>query len=224
MKRNIFSNSITLFFSAIGLSIMTSACTQAPSKTESILSETPTTMMMDHGSMNHRQMDLGPADGDYELRFIDSMIPHHEGAIVMAKDALSKSKRPEIKMLANAIIKAQPSEIKQMQDWRSLWYPKAPTTPMMWHGAMNHSTPMTNGQISSMRMSMDLGASDKGYDDRFLAAMIPHHESAVLMAKDLALKSKRPEMQKLAKEIIASQQAEIDQMNQWRKLWATPQK
>jgi uncharacterized protein (DUF305 family) len=32
------------------------------------------------------------------------------------------------------------------------------------------------------------------------------------------LKSKRPQMQKLAKEIIASQQAEIDQMNQWRKL------
>jgi uncharacterized protein (DUF305 family) len=88
----------------------------------------------------------------------------------------------------------------------------------MWDGTLNHDTPMTGEQMSSMRMSMDLGASDKGYDDRFLAAIIPHHESAVIMAKDLALKSKRPQMQKLAKEIIASQQAEIDQMNQWRKL------
>lgn len=224
MKRNIISNSITLFFSAIGLSLMASACTQAPPKTESTVSATPTAMMMDHGSMNHSQMDLGPADGNYDLRFIDGMIPHHEGAIVMTKDALSKSKRPEIKTLANAILKSQPSEIKQMQNWRSLWYPKAPTTPMMWNGTMNQHTPMTGKQMSSMRMSMNLGASDKGYDDRFLAAMIPHHESAVIMAKDMALKSKRPEMQKLAKEIIASQQAEIDQMNQWRKLWATPQK
>ncbi len=223
MKRNIISNSITLSFSAIGLSVMASACTQAPPQTESTVSATPTAMM-NHGSMNHSQMDLGPADGEYDLRFIDSMIPHHEGAIVMAKDALSKSKRPEIKTLANNILKSQPSEIKQMQSWRSLWYPKAPTTPMMWNGTMNHHTPMTGEQMSSMRMSMDLGASDKGYDDRFLAAMIPHHESAVIMAKDMALKSKRPEMQKLAKEIIASQQAEIDQMNQWRKLWATPQK
>ncbi len=224
MKRNITSNSVTLFFSAIGLSFTAIACTQAPPKAESSISATPTAMMMDHGSMNHPQMDLGPADEDYELRFIDSMIPHHEGAVIMANDALSKSKRPEIKTLANAILKAQPSEIKQMQSWRSLWYPKAPTTSMMWNGSMNHPMPMTGEQMSSMRMSMDLGPSDAGYDDRFLAAMIPHHESAVIMAKDLALKSKRPEMQKLAKEIIASQQAEIDQMNHWRKLWATPQK
>src|SRR4028118_662051 len=34
---------------------------------------------MDHGSgMNHNMaMDLGPADADYELRFLDAMTPHH---------------------------------------------------------------------------------------------------------------------------------------------------
>jgi uncharacterized protein (DUF305 family) len=77
MKRNIISNSITLFLSKIGLSIMASACTQAPPKTESTVSATPTTTMMDHGSMSHSQMNLGPTDGEYDLRFIDSMIPHH---------------------------------------------------------------------------------------------------------------------------------------------------
>jgi uncharacterized protein (DUF305 family) len=49
--------------------------------------------------------------------------------------------------------------------------------------------------------------------------MIPHHEGAVVMAKDLLQKSKRPELQKLAKAIITSQQTEIDQMKKWRQTW-----
>jgi len=40
--------------------------------------------------------DLGTADAEFDLRFMNAMIEHHEGAITMAKDALSKSKRPKI--------------------------------------------------------------------------------------------------------------------------------
>jgi uncharacterized protein (DUF305 family) len=50
------------------------------------------------------------------------MIPHHEGAVVMAKDALNKSKRPEIKKLAQEILASQNAEIKQMQQWKQAWY------------------------------------------------------------------------------------------------------
>jgi uncharacterized protein (DUF305 family) len=50
------------------------------------------------------------------------MIPHHEGALVMAKDALAKSDRPEIKQLAQAILDSQQREIDQMQQWKKEWY------------------------------------------------------------------------------------------------------
>jgi len=50
------------------------------------------------------------------------MIPHHEAAVVIAKDALQKSQRPEIKNLAQEIIKAQDTEINQMKQWRKTWY------------------------------------------------------------------------------------------------------
>jgi len=49
------------------------------------------------------------------------MIPHHQGAVAMANEALQKSKKDEIKTLANGIIKAQNAEIKQMQDWQTAW-------------------------------------------------------------------------------------------------------
>lgn len=67
-------------------------------------------------------MDLGAADDQFDLRFLNAMIPHHEGAVVMANDALSKSTRPEIKKLAQEIIASQTAEIKQMQQWKQVWY------------------------------------------------------------------------------------------------------
>lgn len=58
---------------------------------------------------------------DFDLEFIKQMIPHHEGAVTMAKEALQKSAKDEVKALANAIIKAQEAEIKQMKDWQTAW-------------------------------------------------------------------------------------------------------
>jgi uncharacterized protein (DUF305 family) len=170
------------------------------------------------GMMNHN-MDVGPADANYDLRFIDSMIPHHQGALVMAQEVIQKSKRPELIKLAKGIITDQNKEIAQMQQWRKQWYPKASATPIMWHTAMNHEMAMTPQHKQSMMMSMSLGKADAGFDKRFLDAMIPHHQGAVTMGKDSLKKSTRPEMQKLAQTIITSQQSEIDMMTQWRKKW-----
>jgi len=176
---------------------------------------------MNHGSgMDHSMsMDLGPADADYELRFLDAMIPHHQGAVEMAQEVLAKSQRPEMKKLAQDIITAQNREINQMKQWRKAWYPKADSKPMAWHAQMNHMMAMTPEQMQAMMMKGDLGAADAEFDLRFLNAMIPHHEGALVMAKDVLSKSKRPEMKKLAQDILSSQQKEIDQMNQWRKAW-----
>jgi len=58
---------------------------------------------------------------DFDIHFLDMMTPHHAGAVVMAKEALTKAEHPEIKTLANQIIKAQEAEIKMMSDWKAKW-------------------------------------------------------------------------------------------------------
>ncbi len=175
---------------------------------------------MNNGGMNHNMsMDLGPADANFDLRFIDAMTPHHQGATEMAKEAQQKSKRPEIKKLADFIIKAQNQEITQMKQWRQAWYPKAGDKPMAYDASSKQMREMSSEQMQGMMMNMDLGAADNEFDLRFINAMIPHHESAVTMAKDVLNKSKRPEIKKLAQEIINSQNTEISQMKQWRKAW-----
>jgi uncharacterized protein (DUF305 family) len=177
---------------------------------------------MNHGmgGMNHNMsMDLGPADANYDLRFIDGMTVHHQGAVNMAKEVLNKSKRPEMKKLANNMIAAQDREINQMKEWRKTWYAKADNTPMAYNAQMGHMMAMTPEEMQSMMMSMDLGAADDQFDLRFINAMIPHHEGALVMAEDALKKSKRPEMKKLSEEILTSQKQEIQQMKEWRKAW-----
>jgi uncharacterized protein (DUF305 family) len=177
--------------------------------------------MKQHGNMmqHDMSMDLGPADADYDLRFIDSMIFHHQGAVNMAEEVSEKSKRLEMKKLAQDIIVAQKKEIEQMKQWRKTWYPNASQIPMAWHSQMGHMMAMSDDMKKSMMMSMDLGKADADFDLRFIDAMIPHHEGALVMAKDALGKTNRPEMKKLSQDILTSQQKEIEQMKQWRKAW-----
>ena len=211
----------------IGFGSLAIANLTTPSRSNSTIAQNHDGM--NHGGMNHdgmkkggmmnHNMDVGPADANYDLRFLDSMIPHHQGALVMAQEVLTKSKRPELIKLAKRIVVEQKKEIAQMQQWRKQWYPKASATPMMWHAAMNGEMAMTAGHKQSMMMSMSLGEADAGFDKRFLDAMIPHHQGAVTMGKDSLQKSTRPEMQKLAQSMITSQQSEINLMTQWRQKW-----
>lgn len=176
-------------------------------------------MPMGHSGHNMADMDLGPKDEHFDLRFIDGMILHHQGAIAMAETALEKSSRDEIKQLAEAIITAQQTEIAQMQEWRKTWYAEVDDTPMMYHADANHMMPMSESMRANMMMDIDLGEADAEFDQRFIDAMIPHHEGAVVMAQQVLERSDRPELLELAKEIMTAQEQEIEQMQQWREAW-----
>ncbi|OBQ77266.1 DUF305 domain-containing protein [Mesorhizobium sp. WSM3873] len=64
----------------------------------------------------HKDMMLNYT-GNADVDFVRGMIPHHQGAIDMAKVVIANGKDPEIRNLAENVVKAQEAEIKKMQDW-----------------------------------------------------------------------------------------------------------
>jgi uncharacterized protein (DUF305 family) len=70
----------------------------------------------DANAKMHKDM-MVEMTGNTDVDFVRSMIPHHQGAIDMAKIELQYGKDPEIRKLAEAVIKAQEAEIAEMNAW-----------------------------------------------------------------------------------------------------------
>ena len=175
---------------------------------------------MDHGQMGHGSMGMGSKgmakqmvmqNGEYsDKRFIDAMVPHHQGAIEMARVALGNAEHEEIKDLSQNIISTQQAEIEELKSIKQEEF-----------GTSQVPMEMSPQQMRGMGMMMNPRrlAQSKSFDKAFIDAMIPHHQSAIYMAQLANEKSKIPEIKELAENIVSAQKREIEQMKQWRMQW-----
>jgi uncharacterized protein (DUF305 family) len=80
-------------------------------------SDNPAVMdFMEANEKMHQAMSK-PMTGDVDRDFVNGMIPHHQGAIDMARVELKYGKDPKLKKLAQDVVAAQQKEIKFMNAW-----------------------------------------------------------------------------------------------------------
>jgi uncharacterized protein (DUF305 family) len=91
------------------------------------------------GDEHSRGMGMDPQElrdaKPFDREFIDMMIPHHRGAITMAKEELEKGENATLRGLAEDIVSAQEREIAQMREWRMAWYGSSAGSEDSMHGS-----------------------------------------------------------------------------------------
>jgi predicted outer membrane protein len=118
-------------------------------------------------------MDLGQADRWVDKRYINAMIAHHRGAMLLAQ-AAQKSERQEIRDLANEILQNEPKLIAELYTWKKEWY--------------------NDERTVRDPLSPNLGSVNDTFDLRFLNALIAHHENGIRMTGEIRGKSSRTEI------------------------------
>lgn len=155
---------------------------------------------------------------DADVMFAQMMIPHHKQAVKMSDMMLSKDGiSPEITDLATKIKDAQGPEIETMTGWLEAWgEPMEPEGGSEGHemGDMGSDSDSMEGMMSEDQMS-DLESAESTEASRmFLESMTAHHEGAIGMAQTEIDDGENPEAIELAETIVATQQAEIDEMEE----------
>ena len=155
---------------------------------------------------------------DADVAFAQGMIPHHQQAVEMAQTAEERAQSSEVKQLAADIEAAQGPEIEQLTSWLEAWGEEVPGASSGDDGmaGMDHgdSSMDMGGMMSSEDMNMLGSTSGAEFDQMFLEMMTEHHRGAIDMANTEVAEGENADAIEMAKEIITTQEAEIEQMEQ----------
>ena len=143
----------------------------------------------------------------FDRAFIDAMVPHHEAAIEMATRAQAAGlSEPVLVDIAKAIVATQQAEIDAMKQWRADWF-GSPEIDPDGAAALGMSEEMMGMQHAAIDFETTVDV-----DAAFATAMIDHHAGAIAMAELADERAEHEEIRDLAGDIVAVQEAEIDQM------------
>jgi uncharacterized protein (DUF305 family) len=161
------------------------------------------------GAVTADATEVGATFGDADVEFAQGMIAHHEQAIEMAELALDPSvgAQAEVVDLATRIRAAQDPEIDQMTAWLDGW-----GASIVMDTSDGHDMSSMAGMMSAEQMDALAQSIGADFDRMLLEMMIEHHEGAIVMAGEAAADGTNADVLALAAEIIATQQAEIDEM------------
>ena len=141
----------------------------------------------------------------YEIDFMQDMIDHHAMAVMMAEMCFDKAIHKELRRLCQDIIAAQTAEIEQMQAWLQEWY------------GISYEPQM---KPSDQRMMERMAAlSPEEFEIEFMQMMIEHHEQAIREGETCLRRAYHRELIELCENIIETQTAEIELMQEWLCEW-----
>jgi len=154
---------------------------------------------------------------DVDAEFTRMMIPHHYQAIVMSELAPDRAADPELKSLADRILTEQGLEIQMMRGWQGR-NGLPVTDPETAYQDLLTKPDMLEQMGMATKEEMDRLASLSGadFDRLYLDLMIPHHDGAVIMLRDVILNGSDQQLNQMAQDMMSTQKAQIAIMDEMR--------
>ncbi len=151
-----------------------------------------------------------PFTGDPDVDFRTHMIPHHQGAIDMARVAKRHAKNPLTRQVGEAIDVSQQREIYEFRGWLARSEAMAPNRVGADPSAVREYKAVHARMMRKMKMPF---TGDPDVD--FRMHMISHHQAAIDMAKVALRHAKDAWTRQNAEAVIVEQQYEIHQFRSW---------
>ncbi|GGF45896.1 lipoprotein [Marmoricola endophyticus] len=149
-----------------------------------------------------KAVDAGPHNAA-DATFAQEMVPHHRQAVAMVEMTKGHDLDPEVQRIVDAIGSTQSGEIDQMVGWLKGWGEKVPA----------EDSPMRmQGMLSSDELDQLRETGDPAFQGLWLSRMVGHHQGAIPMAQTEIDDGENPKAIRLAREIIETQKAELDEM------------
>ncbi len=158
-----------------------------------------------------------------DVRFMQDMVVHHYQALEMSGLIEGRTENPELLLLGRRILVSQEDEIRIARTWleeRGEAVPEPVDHGRDPHGADHHGadhagTHTMAGMLTPAQMEHLATARGAEFDILFLAAMIQHHEGALVMVADLFDSpgaGQEEEVFQFASHVEADQRIEIARM------------
>jgi uncharacterized protein (DUF305 family) len=168
-----------------------------------------------------------PSSSSVDAGFARDMATHHTQAVTMAGYERDNTTDPSLKVLAFDIETDQGAQVGQFQGWLDAWgLSRNDPSPMSWMGS-SHMAMGADGLMPGMATPAQMTKLEtlhgKALDVFFLQLMIRHHQGGLPMAQYAETHATEPYVRTLAGHIVASQGAEIIEMEQLlRQLGGSP--
>lgn len=205
-------NAYAQVFSAMTLAMIVAACSGQPTSptapsqldTRPAASTSPTNAQTEGVTIASAPVP-SPSVANFEIQFMTGMIDHHQMAVEMAEICLAKAVHEELRSMCQNIIATQSAEIEEMQSWLQEWY------------GITYEPTMKPGDQKMLERLASLSGPE--FEIAFMEMMVKHHEGAIKEARKCLDKAAHAELRELCENIIATQSAEIQQLQTWLCQW-----
>ncbi|SDR20453.1 DUF305 domain-containing protein [Actinopolyspora saharensis] len=157
------------------------------------------------------------AHNDTDAEFTRMMIPHHYQAIVMSELAPDRAADSRVKSLAERIRTEQDLDILMMRGWQGRNGLPMTDPETAYQDLLDQPDVLERmGMATEEEMDRLATLSGAEFDRMFLDLMIPHHDGAVVMLRDVILNGSDRELSQLAQDMMSTQKAQLATMHDMR--------